>query len=88
MSSCVRVNCIDSFILPSPAQGPSGIPTTAPRPGLEQCQVNSHQVLEVASGRSRLYIIDSADCSDTFMFEHIMKDRKWCSEALTDQSKI
>lgn len=63
MSSCVRVNRIDSFILPSPAQGPSGIPTPAPRPGLEQCQVNSHPALEVASGSSLLYVIDSAGLS-------------------------
>lgn len=62
MSSCVRVNRIDSFILPSPAQGPSGIPTPAPRPGLEQCQVNSHPALEVASGSS-LHVIDSAGLS-------------------------
>lgn len=50
VSSCVCMNCIDSFILPSPAQGPSGIPTPSPRPGLEQYQVSSHQTLKAASG--------------------------------------
>lgn len=55
MSSCVSMNCIDSFILPSPAQGPSGIPTPSPRPDLEQYQVDSYQTLEAASGSTVAY---------------------------------